>query len=96
MTSDITWYDVLGVLPGALPDEIAEAWQARKDALLPGAFKGAPPKVLSVADRARKAVDEAWSVLADRRREAVIQPPKPPIPAADAVLEHAAEREAVD
>lgn len=65
MTSDITWYDVLGVLPGALPDEIAEAWQARKDALLPGAFMGAPPKVLSVADRARKAVDEAWSVLAD-------------------------------
>jgi hypothetical protein len=26
---------------------------------------------------------EAWSVLAERRRDAVIQPPKPPIPAAD-------------
>jgi conjugative relaxase-like TrwC/TraI family protein len=37
---------------------------------------------------------EAWTVLAERRRDAVIQPPKPPIPAADAVLERAAEREA--
>jgi conjugative relaxase-like TrwC/TraI family protein len=37
---------------------------------------------------------EAWNVLAERRRDAVIQPPKPPIPAADAVIERAAEREA--
>src|SRR5262249_53229713 len=37
---------------------------------------------------------EAWNVLAERRRDAVVQPPKPPIPAAQAVLERAAEREA--
>jgi AAA domain len=37
---------------------------------------------------------EAWTVLAERRRDAVIQPPKPPIPAASAVLERADEREA--
>lgn len=37
---------------------------------------------------------EAWNVLAERRREAVIQPPKPQTPAATKVLEHAAEREA--
>jgi hypothetical protein len=37
---------------------------------------------------------ENWNVLAERRRDAVIQPPKPPIPAADAMLERAAEREA--
>jgi hypothetical protein len=37
---------------------------------------------------------EAWNVLAERRRDAVIQPPKPPIPAANAILERAAEREA--
>jgi hypothetical protein len=37
---------------------------------------------------------EAWNVLAERHRDAVIQPPKPPIPAADAILERAAEREA--
>jgi conjugative relaxase-like TrwC/TraI family protein len=37
---------------------------------------------------------EAWNVLAERRRDAVIQPPKPPIPAAEAVIERVAEREA--
>jgi len=37
---------------------------------------------------------EAWNVLAERRRDAVIQPPKPPIPAAGPVVERAAEREA--
>lgn len=36
---------------------------------------------------------EAWNVLAERRRDAVIQSPKPPIPAADAVLKRSAERE---
>ena len=39
-------------------------------------------------------IGDAWNVLAERRRDAVIQPPKPPIPAAEAVLERAAEREA--
>lgn len=38
-------------------------------------------------------LDETWNVLAERRRDAVIQPPKPPIPAADSVLERAVERE---
>jgi conjugative relaxase-like TrwC/TraI family protein len=37
---------------------------------------------------------EAWNVLAERRRDAVIQPPKPPIPAAEAIIKRAAEREA--
>ena len=37
---------------------------------------------------------EAWNVIAERRRDAVIQPPKPPIPAADAIIEHSAGREA--
>jgi len=36
----------------------------------------------------------AWNVLAKRQRDAVIQPPMPPIAAADAILERAAEREA--
>jgi hypothetical protein len=36
----------------------------------------------------------AWNILAERRRDAVIQPSKPPIPAAEAVLERAAEPEA--
>jgi curved DNA-binding protein CbpA len=65
MMSVVTWYDVLGVVPGATPDDIREAWQARQAALQPGSLAGAPAQVLSAADRARQAVDEAWRVLAD-------------------------------
>ena len=65
MTSVITWYDVLGVLPDAPPDDIRKAWQARTSALQPGTLSGAPSEVLSAADRARGAVQEAWRVLGD-------------------------------
>jgi DnaJ domain len=65
MASVITWYDVLGVLPDAPPEDIREAWQARKAALQPGTLAGAPPNVLSAAQLALQVVDEAWRVLAD-------------------------------
>ena len=65
MTRVITWYDVLGVLPDATPDDIREAWQAREVALQAGTLAGASPEVLTAADRARQAVQEAWRVLAD-------------------------------
>jgi len=64
-TSIITWYDVLGVLPDAPREDIRDAWQARTGALQPGPLAGAPPDVLSAADGARQAVQEAWRVLAD-------------------------------
>ena len=65
MMSVITWYDVLGVLPDAPPEDIHATWQARRAALQPGALAGAPPDVLSAADRARQVVEEAWGVLGD-------------------------------
>jgi curved DNA-binding protein CbpA len=65
MTSVITWYDVLGVLPDAPPDDIREAWLARTAALQPAMSAGAPPDVMSALDRARQTVTEAWRVLAD-------------------------------
>jgi hypothetical protein len=65
MTSVITWYDVLGVLPDAPPDDIRDAWQARNAALRADTYATAAPDVLSAADRARQAVAEAWRVLAD-------------------------------
>jgi PASTA domain len=65
MMSRITWYDVLGVLPDAPPEDIRAAWQERKAALAPAALAGAPPDVLPGADRARQLADEAWGVLAD-------------------------------
>ncbi|MHB1595612.1 MAG: MobF family relaxase [Streptosporangiaceae bacterium] len=37
---------------------------------------------------------EAWNILAGHRRDAVIQPPRPPIPAAEGIPERTAEREA--
>src|SRR5580692_2199602 len=65
MMSGITWYDVLGVLPDAPPEDIREAWQAKWAVLQPATLAGAPPDVLKAADRARQVVDEAWGVLAD-------------------------------
>ena len=65
MISGITWYDVLGVLPDAPPQDIRTAWQMRQAALQPAVLAGAPPDVLPAADRARQVVDEAWGVLAD-------------------------------
>ena len=65
MTSVVTWYDVLGVLPDAAPDDVREAWQQRKAALSGAVLAGAPPNVLSAADRAQQTVDEAWRVLGD-------------------------------
>jgi len=65
MTSVITWYDVLGVLPDATLPDIREAWQARTAALGPATLAGAAPDVVSAADRARQAVAEAWRVLSD-------------------------------
>jgi hypothetical protein len=65
MTSGISWYDVLGVLPDASADEIREAWQVRSSALQPGVLAGAAPEVLAAADRARHTLEEAFRVLAD-------------------------------
>ena len=65
MTRVITWYDVLGVLPDASPDDIREAWQTRRDALQPAALAGGPSSVLAAAGRAQQAADNAWRVLAD-------------------------------
>jgi DnaJ domain/PASTA domain len=65
MTSLITWYDVLGVLPDAPPDDIRQAWLARQAILQPAMRPETPPDVQSAAARARQAVEEAWRVLAD-------------------------------
>jgi DnaJ domain len=65
MTALITWYDVLGVLPDAEPDDIRQAWQERKAALQPATMAGVSPEVRSAADRAGQAVEEAWRILAD-------------------------------
>lgn len=67
----LTWYDVLGVLPGASPGQVQSAYQERARLLDPRMLDGAPSKVLKAADAARAAVGEAWHILQDaaaRRR----------------------------
>ena len=67
----LTWYDVLGVLPGASPGQVQSAYQERARLLDPRMLNGAPPKVLKAADAARATVGEAWRILQDpaaRRR----------------------------
>jgi curved DNA-binding protein CbpA len=61
----LTWYDVLGVSPGASPGQVRSAYQARARRLAPQMLAGAPTKVLKAADVAKAAVDEAWRVLGD-------------------------------
>jgi len=65
MEPGVTWYDVLGALPDAPLDDIREAWRARAAGLEPDMLAGASPEVLSAADQARRAMQEAWRVLAD-------------------------------
>jgi curved DNA-binding protein CbpA len=59
----LTWYDILGVLPGAPPGQVQSAYQERARLLDPRMLDGAPSKVLKAADAARAAVSEAWHVL---------------------------------
>jgi hypothetical protein len=67
----LTWYDVLGVLPGASPGQVESAYQERARLLDLRMLNGAPSKVLKAADAARATVGEAWHILQDaaaRRR----------------------------
>jgi curved DNA-binding protein CbpA len=67
----ITWYDVLGVLPGAEPRKIKREYRAKSALLRPDMLAGAPPDVLTAVTRAQDLLDGAWEVLDDpvsRRR----------------------------
>ena len=65
MAGLITWYDILGILPGASADEVRYACEARVRQVSPQMISGAPSKVIKAADRARAAAEEAWRVLSD-------------------------------
>jgi curved DNA-binding protein CbpA len=65
MAGLITWYDILGILPGASAEEVRSACEARMRQVSPQTISGAPSKVIKAADRARAAAEEAWRVLGD-------------------------------
>jgi PASTA domain len=61
----LTWYDLLGVEPGAPAGQLRTAYQARLGQLGPQLLSGVPTRVLRAADAARAAADAAWQVLGD-------------------------------
>jgi hypothetical protein len=61
----LTWYDVLGVLPGASPMQVQSAYHERARLLDPRMLNAAPSKVLKAADAARATLGEAWHILQD-------------------------------
>jgi hypothetical protein len=61
----VSWYDVLGVLPGASAGKIQRTYDAKLRMLRPEVISGAPPKVLKAVSRAEAILDAAWRVLGD-------------------------------
>ncbi len=61
----LTWYDVLGIAPGATAAQVQAAYQARLSLLAPRLLAGVPTRVLRATDIARAAADAAWQVLRD-------------------------------
>jgi hypothetical protein len=68
VTAQITWYDVLGVVPGASGVTVRRAHDERLLQLRHDLLAGAPAPVVSAAARAAEAVEAAWLVLGDRER----------------------------
>ena len=65
MERGITWYDILGVLPGASPDEIQQAYDDKAGLLRPELISGAPSNVVAAVSRSQRYLDEALRVLGD-------------------------------
>ena len=65
MGTGVTWYEVLGVLPGAEPRQIKREYAARSGLLGPEMIAGAPPDVLTAVSRAQDLLDSAWQVLSE-------------------------------
>jgi hypothetical protein len=64
----ITWYDVLGVLPGAGARNLRRKYEEKAGLLRPEMIAGAPPNVVTAVRRAQELLDTAWQVLGDPQR----------------------------
>jgi curved DNA-binding protein CbpA len=70
MRAGITWYDLLGALPDASPEDIQRAYDAKAGLLRPELLSGAPSAVATAAAWAQGIIDAARRVLGDPvRRE---------------------------
>ena len=63
--SGITWYDVLGVMPGAETRKIKRKYEDKASLLRPELISGAPPNVVTAVRRAQELLDTAREVLGD-------------------------------
>lgn len=61
----VTWYDLLGVLPGASVQEIQRAYDSKARLLRAEFIAGAPSTVVTAASRAQEILDAALQVLGD-------------------------------
>jgi curved DNA-binding protein CbpA len=61
----ITWYDILGVLPGVSADKIQREYEAKASLLRPELISGAPSTVVKAASRAQSILDTALYVLSN-------------------------------
>ena len=66
MADRITWYDILGVAPGASAETVERAYQARAKQLRDYLIADVPAEVADAAARGKKAVDAAWLILGNR------------------------------
>lgn len=65
MGHDITWYDILGVLPGASVRDIQDQYDGKARLLRPELLSGSPSTVVMAASRAQRILDAAWRGLGD-------------------------------
>ncbi len=57
MGPGITWYEILGVLPGASAEKIEREYDARRSLLRPELISGAPSNVVTAITRAEGILD---------------------------------------
>jgi curved DNA-binding protein CbpA len=61
----MTWYDILGISPGASSETIRRAYEDKARQLGPDRIAGAPAEVVAAAARGRQVIESAWLVLGD-------------------------------
>lgn len=61
----LTFYDILGVQPGATAYALQSSYEARMAVLAPAMIAGAPSKVLSIVDRTKASLELAYHTLTD-------------------------------
>jgi len=71
MVVQLTWYDVLDILPDCPVQDVQGAFEAKAAVLRPELLSGAPAAVMAAAGRARAAIEAAHQCLSEpaaRRR----------------------------